>query len=65
MKHGLVDGVGRFVGEDAGGQHGDQLGHFVDATIFHHVVVDQRVFAVEFHLNVHFDKDPLATNIRN
>jgi len=50
VEHGLIDGVGGFVGEDAGGEHGDEFGDFVEAAVFHDVVVDKGVFAVEFNL---------------
>lgn len=52
VKHGFVDGVRGFVGEDAGREHGDKFGDFVDAAVFHDVVIDEGVFAVEFHLKV-------------
>lgn len=40
VEHGFVDWVFGFVGEDAGGEHGDEFGDFVDAAVFHDVVVD-------------------------
>jgi len=40
VEHGFVDWVFGFVGEDAGGEHGDEFGNFVDAAVFHDVVVD-------------------------
>ena len=40
MEHGFVDWVFGLVGEDAGGEHGDEFGDVVDAAVFHDVVVD-------------------------
>lgn len=52
VKHSLVDWVGRLVGEDACREHGNEFGNFVDAAIFHNVVVDEGIFSVEFDLEV-------------
>ena len=40
VEHGFVDWVFGFVGEDACGEHGDEFGDFVEAAVFHDVVVD-------------------------
>lgn len=50
VHHGLVDGVGGLVGEDARRQAGHQLLHLVDPAALHHVVVDEDVLAEELHL---------------
>ena len=50
VEHGLIDGIARLVGEDAGGEEGYELLHLVDAAILHDVVVDERIFAVELNL---------------
>jgi len=50
VEHGLVDGVTRLVGEDAGGEEGHELLHLVDAAVLHDVVVDECVLAVELNL---------------
>jgi hypothetical protein len=52
VQHRLVDGVGRLVGEDAGGEHRNEFRDFVPTTILHDVVVDEGVFPVEFDLLV-------------
>lgn len=49
MHHRLVDRVCRLVREDASRQARHQLLHLVDAAALHNVVVDQNVFAEEFH----------------
>ena len=45
--HGLIDGIGRFVGEDAGGQTWHHLLHAFLLTQVQHVVVDQSVDALK------------------
>ena len=40
VKHGFIDWVFGFVREDACGEHGNEFGNFVDAAVFHDVVVD-------------------------
>ena len=50
VQHRLVDGVGRLVGEDAGGEEGHELLDLVDAAVLHDVVVDESVLAVELDL---------------
>lgn len=57
MDHGFVDGVGGLVGEDAGGEAGDQLLHFEVLAGLHHVVVDQHVLAVELDFLGHVAKE--------
>lgn len=52
MKHGFINGVGCFVGEDTGGKEGNQLFDFCDATKFHNVVVDESVFSIELNLSL-------------
>lgn len=44
--HGLVDGVGGVVGEDAGGQAGEQLAHAAREARVQHVVVDGQVLSL-------------------
>jgi len=56
VEHSFVDWIGGFVGEDAGGEHGDEFGDFVDAAVFHDVVVDESVFTVKFDLLGHVGK---------
>ena len=50
VEHGLIDGIARLVGEDAGGEEGYELLHLVDAAILHDVVVNERILAVELNL---------------
>lgn len=50
MDHGLVDGVGGLVGEDARRQARHQLDDLVDPAALHDVVVDEDVLAEELHL---------------
>ena len=50
VQHGLVDGIGRLVGEDAGGEEGHELLDLVDAAVLHDIVVDESVLAVELDL---------------
>ena len=50
VKHGFVDGVGCFVGEDACGEHGNEFDNLVETAVFHDVVVDEGVFTVELDL---------------
>lgn len=51
VQHGLVDGVSRLVGEDAGGEEGHELLDLVDAAVLHDVIVDKSVLAVELNLS--------------
>ena len=50
VEHGLVNGVGGLVGEDAGGEKGDELGDLVDPTTLHDIVVEENVLAKELDL---------------
>ena len=50
VEHGLIDGIARLVGEDAGGEEGYELLHLVDAAVLHDVVIDERILAVELNL---------------
>ena len=61
VDHGLVDGVGGLVGEDAGGEEGDELLDLVDAAALHHVVVNQDVLAVELDLVLEVREEPAHT----
>lgn len=58
MDHGLIDGVGGLVGEDARGQARHQLLHLVDPAAFHDVVVDQDVLAEKLHLVLEVAEQP-------
>lgn len=44
---GLIDGVGDLVGEDAGGQAGDDLGHTSFMCCKQHVVIDGEIVSLE------------------
>lgn len=65
VDHGLVDGVGGLVGEDAGGEARHQLLHLVDAAALHHVVVDQDVLAEKFHLVLEVAEQPSYLQVRS
>lgn len=58
MDHGLVDGVGGLVGEDARREARHQLLHLVDAAALHHIVVDEDVLAEKFHLVLEVAEQP-------
>ena len=51
VEHGLVDGILRLVRENARREHGNELGHFVDAAVLHDVVVYQRILSVKLDLS--------------
>lgn len=51
VEHRLVDGVGRLVGEDAGGEERNELLHLVNAAILHDIVINKGVLAVELDLS--------------
>lgn len=58
VDHGLIDGVGGLVGEDARRQARHQLLHLVDPAALHHVVVDQDVLAEKLHLVLEVAEQP-------
>ena len=57
VDHGLVYGVGRLVGEDAGGEAGDQLGHSELVTGGQDVVVHLHVVLVEITVGAHVGEE--------
>lgn len=58
VDHGLVDGVGGLVGEDARRQAGHQLDNLEGPAALHHVVVDEDVLAEELHLVLEVAEQP-------
>lgn len=58
VDHGLVDGVGGLVGEDARRQARHQLDDLVNPAALHDVVVDEDVLAEELHLVLEVAEQP-------
>lgn len=58
VDHGLVDGVGGLVGEDAGRQARHQLHDLKNPAALHDVVVDEDVLAEELHLVLEVAEQP-------
>lgn len=62
VNHGLIDGIGGLVGEDAGREEGDELLDLVDAAALHDVVVDENVLAIELDLVLEVGEEPANTS---
>jgi len=50
VKHGFVDGIFGFVGENACGEEGNEFFHLVDSAAFHDVIIDDDVLTVKLNL---------------
>lgn len=55
VKHGLIDGISRLVGKNAGGKERYEFLHLVDTAVLHDVVIDESVLAVELNLRSIFN----------
>ena len=58
VHHGLVDGVGGLVGEDARRETRHQLLHLVDPAALHDIVVDENVLAEKLNLVLKVAEQP-------